>query len=80
MEEKERQESALKHADDILKLSKREILAKSLGSDSWHKENYRIAMALKNQEINEKLVRVTQRLAWATIILSGLTIFFQFLK
>ena len=80
MEEKEKQKKLLKLADDFLKLSKREILARSLGANEGQKDNYRIAMILKNQEINEKLVKTTQILVWATIILSGLTILFQFLK
>jgi hypothetical protein len=80
-------ETSLDYADEILKLSKREILARSLETNDRWRDNYQMAVLIKNQETNEKLVRATQILAGttiilsiATIILSCLTLWFQYLK
>ena len=63
-------EKLLEHADEILNLSEREIMASSLGDNDRWRDNYQMAMIIKNQKTNEKLVFVTQILAVTTIMLS----------
>ncbi len=71
-------------ADELLQRSGREILALSLNDDGRWRENYRTAMIIKNQKINERLVWATWAVAIGTIILStmsiGLTLYFQYFK
>ena len=77
---KEIKRELLVHADHILKLSDREIMALSLGDNERWRDNYQMAMIIKNQKVNERLVGVTQILAGATIILSILTLLIQYIN
>ena len=84
---KKANEISLKYANDILKLPKNEILARSLENNERWRDNYQMVMIIKNQETNEKLVKATQYLVGATIILSittiilsCLTLWFQYIK
>lgn len=78
-------ESNLILADRMLNLTNRELLALSFQMDEGQKKDYRMAMIVKAQQTNEKLVKTTWLLAIGTIIsaglvllLSALTLYFQY--